>query len=1745
MLNGIFRDKKAITKTSFAILGVLILVFSLVMIASVDPIPTPTITTDKEDYAPEETVLISGKDFAANAPLLVKVIRPDNSVVTGDGTFGTWPAPYDYVTAYADGTFQYSYILDGIEGTYNINILDTNENGAVLATESFTDSRTITSVTLNGGSSVTVAPGATITVAVNVNTSGGDNDWESTRYKIGGFDWSDPRVCVDTPDHTSSGSHSEIFTITAPSTVGNYDFRIRVYEDDDCDDGASNIIILTNPNGIHVQAAAVCGNGIIEGNEVCEKVGGSFPACCNTDCTFKSSSAVCRTSGGVCDIAETCTGSSATCPTDQFVSAQTQCRGANQGLPCDAAEYCSGTSAPCPADGFKPVGTSCADGLFCNGDETCNGVSGVCQSGTPVSCSVNNIPGIETCDNNPDSIHATFDLRNAFTSICNEEIDSCTTGSDIITHTCSKSQCGATCDAQNPCAPSLSVSPGFCAYPGQCLSDLCLCSYSIYEKCPAPGTVEGTGADALCYYGTQSCTENGCGVLHTAMGCKNYCDPLLGSVDNQGPVTSALVVDKVLGECKIKIESTETDTCSNVAAAEYFLGGATCGAAGTGTPMNAKDGNFNSLVEEVIANNIIVSDGGLNVHVRGQDAAGNWGVCESSHIDVDCFPPNYPTCAIGNTNPNAQNPNGILLNGQCNPTNEVLVCDNDPALTANICDSQSTIQLAEYFLDQMPLLDWHGINMTASDGSYLDEQCEDVQALINLDSLSEGTHSVQLHGKDSQESWGKLNQPANPLVSFIKDTTAPKTEKTLTPAGGISVSCSETTANGKTLTDGCAYVKQGTTITLNANDFNPDNGENEGYNKLPGEYADNVVIHYIIYWSYDGSSWAVDSEGQSGVNQDITLTLNKDSYHLIEYWATDSCGYAETHHYELDIVDTQAPVTTKEISQPKYFDTQTEKLYVDGVTTISFSCTDPQPHPVDNVDVYYRYRIDGGNWNNWIEYTTPFSFPEESIHEVEYYCVDALGNTEAHSCADGEEANCETDYVDHTKPITTKTYGTPYVAREGKEWITSQTPITLTAVDPDTTQMGCNSGVKEIKYKVTLVDDAFCASQSACAEAQVAGEFLTYSSPFIIAEQSCHLIEYYSIDNVLKTEDTKRQCVYVDNSAPITTKTIGTPQYPGQGFTWITKNTPITLSCTDPDPHPVDDVSLHARYQVDGGNWVNLTTIDGSIQFTFPEDSIHTLEWYCEDSLGNTEETNTEIDNVDTAPPIIIKSVDDNTVQPGDTVRICANVTDEKLTHNPLDPGVGVDDSTVWAKLVLGTDPYEILLTKTEGNTYCGDWIAPPITQGCHDYKCVWDLWVKAKDYLGNENLVDGIEIIVDKADPEIRYVLNPVSGRYYRDGKPFSIYAPAIDFGGDKNIYNWDNCKASGVYECRFYAVDYPYENVSQDEVKNYWDYLHTLEENVFSQAHIVLLGSVPYVNGVCQDTVSLPADSGITDKAFLAYEIEDNAGNIKEIDLAKNADDDYILMDIDNEGPAVMIKAGVGNLPGPLTSEDNIQLQAEIIDYESGFDECWADLLNCNGEGCIDTNIDLTGHALDYNLCEINGIIPNGLESGDYELKVNARDEQFNIGSDIAVLRLDNTRPTMGVISPLKGEVYNHMFPVSLHIEDSQSLIAGETVKFRISEMPAIGNLWCLGDCEDTMWVDVPVTTDPTIYSQTINLNEYGISGEGRYIFDAVACDRLYVPDETTDLGLDINLDRNTMHCRMISQHGAEEEPDEEPSL
>jgi hypothetical protein len=103
--------------------------------------------------------------------------------------------------------------------------------------------RIITSATLNGAASVSVPLGSSISAVVNVTTTNnpGSAKWQSTGWSIGTVPGA--ITCINHGDHNSSGTYSESFSITAPTTQGVYIAYFYAYEDDSCSAGAASLAI--------------------------------------------------------------------------------------------------------------------------------------------------------------------------------------------------------------------------------------------------------------------------------------------------------------------------------------------------------------------------------------------------------------------------------------------------------------------------------------------------------------------------------------------------------------------------------------------------------------------------------------------------------------------------------------------------------------------------------------------------------------------------------------------------------------------------------------------------------------------------------------------------------------------------------------------------------------------------------------------------------------------------------------------------------------------------------------------------------------------------------------------------------------------------------------------------------------------------------------------------------------------------------------------------------------------------------------------------------------------------------------------------------------------------------------------------------------------------------------------------------------------------------------------------------------
>ena len=181
--------------------------------------PTPTVWTDKADYAPEETVIITGSGFADNVTLTVRVTRPDGTVVKGDGEFAPGS---DNVTTDAGGGFIYEYILDGIFGLYTVDVLS---GDIVLATTTFTDAAVARPLNLTA---TTVSPSRIDLSWQDDSTN--EDDFHIERGPLLGSFVEIATVGGSSPASSRGGTFTFSDTGLTPNTT--YEYRVRAHKNE-------------------------------------------------------------------------------------------------------------------------------------------------------------------------------------------------------------------------------------------------------------------------------------------------------------------------------------------------------------------------------------------------------------------------------------------------------------------------------------------------------------------------------------------------------------------------------------------------------------------------------------------------------------------------------------------------------------------------------------------------------------------------------------------------------------------------------------------------------------------------------------------------------------------------------------------------------------------------------------------------------------------------------------------------------------------------------------------------------------------------------------------------------------------------------------------------------------------------------------------------------------------------------------------------------------------------------------------------------------------------------------------------------------------------------------------------------------------------------------------------------------------------------------------------------------------------
>jgi len=341
--------------------------------------------------------------------------------------------------------------------------------------------------------------------------------------------------------------------------------------------------------------------------------------------------------------------------------------------------------------------------------------------------------------------------------------------------------------------------------------------------------------------------------------------------------------------------------------------------------------------------------------------------------------------------------------------------------------------------------------------------------------------------------------------------------------------------------------------------------------------------------------------------------------------------------------DTMPPLTTMTVGDPHY--NRDGTLYTTSDTPIYLNATDyPVGYGCGIREIHYSYD-NGTTWYVINGSAVTFTIPDECQHKILYYAIDYLGNVETvHSVIVN---------VDSSPPETRIDFRGPCYEADKNMWITSFTPIYLSAVDhPE-----CSCGVDKTYYRINR------------------GDWKEYTGAFYIGEECSHTIEYYSVDYLGNVEPTKSITVNVDNSAPVTLSSTERPYYRDERGEWITSNTSIYLNSTDYPECACGVKEIYYSYD-NGTTWF---VVNGSkTMFNIPEECVHVIKWYAVDNLGNTEEIRERVLRVDNTPPettLVIEGHYSGSGTPDDPYRV---TPETRISFNASDKGkcaVGVRDT--------------------------------------------------------------------------------------------------------------------------------------------------------------------------------------------------------------------------------------------------------------------------------------------------------------------------------------------------------------------------------------------------------------------------------------------------------------------------------------
>ncbi|UCG68061.1 MAG: Ig-like domain-containing protein [Thermoplasmata archaeon] len=562
-------------------------------------------------------------------------------------------------------------------------------------------------------------------------------------------------------------------------------------------------------------------------------------------------------------------------------------------------------------------------------------------------------------------------------------------------------------------------------------------------------------------------------------------------------------------------------------------------------------------------------------------------------------------------------------------------------------------------------------------------------------------------------------------------------------------------------------------------------------------------------------------------NTSFILTFGQGSFR-IEFYSIDPIFSEETKS-KIVVVDTTPPNTTINIGVPNFKASGTDVLNVSSKTPISFDAMDyPSGRNVDdssNASGLYspskpESGIFYGIWSVVLDdYISSFQkyMPGTSIYlsndswtdgfyEIHYNATDNLGNNES--------MKIFSVYLDNTSPATYIEVGAPnWTFGVGQIVnISSLTQFSLLALEDN------GSGLKSTLYRIYDEDNSVYLMD------------WTIGTSFTISpslSDGNYTIEFFSMDNVLNSHTTGLFNIYLDNSKPISSMSLGNPKYRLRetDYWMVAKNTSFSLQGEDGFGSGLK--GTYYSIWNDSGDLVvssnlysqpfNLSGLGGDGQYTF--------RFWTIDNLNNTEFWNEIKVVLDGTLPFVLFTAP---IGSGNSVNSYIQIIfSEKMDHDSVESAFSYTDGIQiwdyrhgffnWNGRIMTFYPYENLsngafftvIINTNASDNVGnrlDGNGNGIFDGDDDFY-TWNFWTIEKrdietpfvvnvfplENAQNVPINEEIEIEFSEAMDELSVEM---AFRYWDGERTYSSYDGVFTWIGNRTIFR--------PYETFNYDTDY-----------------------------------------------------------------------------------------------------------------------------------------------------------------------------------------------------------------------------------------------------------------------------------------------------------------------------------------------------